>query len=416
MEGALFMKKKMFILILGIVILSVIVVRNVLKKNQKPNKAMVQTTTIKKEDIESHIQATGKIFSMDKRDVVSDVEEKIEKMYVQKGDKVEKGQILMKLEETNIRYKIKDAKLRLSMEQENLRQLEKQGNTELEINLSNAKIKYEDAKNAYERNKELYEESIISKVDLDKSKDDMDQQYNDYILAEERLKNSNNENSIIIQKQKIETAKLEVEKLEKDLAKHTIKSPITGTIVDTNISESGIIRSSVALMSIQDIEHLEIVLDMNEYESSKIELGDSVKITGDSFQGKVYEGKVKYIGSIAKQSNGGQGKESVVEIKVDIQNTDEFLKPGFSAKVDILTEKKDGVLTVPYEAIFTKKGGTKVIFTVEDGIVKEKEIKTGVESNFSLEIIGDVKENDEVILNPTEEITDGTEVITNKVI
>lgn len=409
-------KKKKFIIVAGIVIiLGAVVGIKTLTKNQKVVQAMVQTTEVRKEDIESHIQATGKIFSMDKRDVVSDVEEKIEKMYVQKGDKVEKGQILMKLEETNIQYKIKDAKLRLSMEQENLRQLEREGNTELEINLSNAKIKYEDAKNTYERNKELYEGSVISKVDLDKSKDEMDQAYNDYTLAEERLKNSNHENEIAVQKQKIELARLEVEKLEKDLGKYTIKSPITGTIVDTNISESGIIESHITLMSIQDIDHLEIIVDMNEYDASKIEVGDSVKITGDSFEGKVYQGKVKYVGSIAKQVDGGQGKESIVEIKIDIENTDESLKPGFSAKVDILTEKKEGVLTVPYEAIFTKKGGVKVIFTVEDGKIKENEIKTGVESDFSLEIMGNVKENDEVILNPTEATIDGDEVMTNKV-
>ncbi|WP_353095353.1 efflux RND transporter periplasmic adaptor subunit [Tissierella praeacuta] len=410
------MKKKKFIIVAGIVIiLGAVVGIKTLTKGQKVVQAMAQTTAVKKEDIESHIQSTGKIFSMDKRDVVSDVEEKIEKMYVQKGDKVEKGQILMKLEETNIQYKIKDAKLRLSMEQENLRQLEREGNTELEINLSNAKIKYDDAKNTYERNKELYEGSVISKVDLDKSKDEMDQAYNDYTLAEERLKNSNHENEISVQKQKIELAKLEVEKLEKDLGKYTIKSPITGTIVDTNISESGIIESHITLMSIQDIDHLEIIVDMNEYDASKIEVGDSVKITGDSFEGKVYQGKVKYVGSIAKQVDGSQGKESIVEIKIDIENTDEFLKPGFSAKVDILTEKKEGALTVPYEAIFTKKGGVKVIFTVEDGKIKENEIQTGVESDFSLEIIGNVKENDEVILNPTEATVDGDEVMTNKV-
>ena len=409
-------KKKIIIITLGLIILIGIVGWKVAIKNKKPIQTMVQTTPIKKGNIESHIQATGKIFSMDKRDVVSDVEEKIEKMFVQKGDKVEKGQVLMKLEETNIQYKIKDAELRLSMEEENLKQLQKEGNTELEINLSNAKIKYEDAKKMYERNKSLYEESAISKTDFEKSENDMKELYNDYLLAEERLKNSNHENEIIIQNQKVELAKLEAAKLEKDLMKYTIKSPITGTIVDTNISESGIIESHVTLMSIQDIDHLEVVVDMNEYDASKIKVGDPVKITGDSFEKKVYEGKVKYVGSIAKQIDGSEGKESVVEIKVDIENNDEFLKPGFSAKLDILTEKKDDVLTVPYEAICTQKNGDKIIFTVKDGKVKEHKINTGIESDFSLEIIGDVKEKDEVILNPTEEIKDGDQVMVDKVI
>ncbi|WP_165000449.1 efflux RND transporter periplasmic adaptor subunit [Anaerophilus nitritogenes] len=408
-------KKKIIFITLGILILIGIVGTTIAMKNRKPSAMMVQTTSVKKENIESHIQATGKIFSMDKREIVSDVEEKIEKMFVKKGDKVQKDQVLMKLEETNIQYKIKDAKLRLSMEEENLKQLKKEGNTELEISLSNSKIKYEDAKTTYERNKNLYEGSVISKADFEKSQNDMNQFYNDYLLAKENLKNSNHENQIVTQTQKVELAKLEVQKLEEDLKKHTIKSPITGTIVDTNISESGIIESHVTLMSIQDVDHLEVIVDMNEYDASKIKLGDPVKITGDAFEKKEYKGKVKYIGSMAKQMDGGQGKEGVIEIKIDIENIDQFLKPGFSAKVDILTQKKNNVLTVPYEAIFTRKNGDKIIFTVKDGKVKEHKVKIGIESDFCVEIIGDIKKNDEVILNPTEDLKDKDQVMSNKV-
>lgn len=408
-------KKKIFIITLALVTIIGIGGINIAIKNRKPTQTIVQTTPIQKEDIESRIQATGKISSMDKRDVISDVEEKIEKIYVQKGDKVEKEQILIKLEETNIQYRIKDSKLRLAMEVESLKQLEKESNIEFEIYLSNAKIKYEDAKNTYGRNKQLYEEGIITKVEFEKSKDDMDQLYNNYLLAEEKLKNSNHEDEITIQKQKIELARIEVEKLGKELEKYTIKSPITGTIVDTNISESGIVKSYITLMSIQDIDHLEIIVDINEYDASKIEEGDPVKITGDSFQGKIYEGEIKYVGSIAKPLEQGQGKENVVEIKLDIKNNDEFLKPGFSAKLDILTEKKADALSVPYEAIFTRKGGDKVIFIVEDGFVKEHTIETGIGSDFSIEVMGDIEEGSSVILNPTEDIKDGDQVIVDKV-
>jgi RND family efflux transporter MFP subunit len=411
------MKKKKKVLIITVVIIAILGISgvNLAMKSKKPNVMMVQTTPILKEDIESRIQSTGTIFSIDKRDVISNVEEKIEEIYVKEGDKVEKDQVLMKLNQTDILYRIKDAKLRLSIELEGMKQLEKVGSKEFEIQLSNAKIRYEDAKNTYERNIQLYEENIITKVEFDKSKDDMDQLYNDYLLAEDRLKNSNRDNEMTIQKQKIELARIEVEKLEKELENYTIKSPITGTIVDTNISESGIIKSHVSLISIQDLEHLEIILDINEYDASKIEEGDPVVITGDSFEGKVYEGEIKYVGSIAKPSEQSQSNENVVEIKVGISNNDESLKPGFSAKVDILTDKKTDALSVPYEAIFTKKGGEKVIFTVNDGIVKEHTIKTGIGSDFSIEVTGDIEEGSSVILNPTEEIKDGVQVIVDKV-
>lgn len=415
-KGNMFMKKKVLIIAVVVVIAILgIAGANIAMNNKKSGAMVVQTSTITKEDIESHIQSTGTIFSMDKRDVTSDVEEKIKKIYVQKGDKVENNQVLLELDATDIFYRIKDSKLRLSIENEGLKQLEEEGSKEFEIQLSNAKIRYEEAKNTYEINTKLYEKGIIANQEFEKSKDDMDQLYNEYLLAEDRLNNSNHNNEITIQKQKIELARIEVEKLEKELQNYTIKSPIEGTIVDTNISESGIIKSHVILMSIQDLEHLEIVLDINEYDASKIEVGDPVEITGDSFEDKVYEGEIKYVGSIAKTSE--QGNDNVVEVKVDINNSDEFLKPGFSAKVDILTDKKTDALSVPYESIFTKKGGEKVIFTVSDeGIVKEHTIKTGIGSDFTIEVIGDIEEGSSVILNPTEEIKDGDQVIADKVI
>ncbi len=412
------MKKKKKVMIIAVVIIAILGISgvNIAIKNKKPNIMMVQTTSILKEDIESRIQSTGTIVSMDKRDVISNVEEKIKEIYVEKGDKVEKDQVLIKLDETDILYRIKDSKLRRDIEIENLNQLNKEGSKEFEIQLSNAQIRYEDAKSTYDRNEKLYEEGIITLVEFEKSKDDMDQLYNDYLLAEDKLKNANNDKEITIQKQKIELARIEVEKLEKELQNYTIKSPITGTVVDTNISESGIVKSYESLISIQDLEHLEIVLNINEYDASKLEVGDLVVITGDSFEGKVYDGEIKYVGSIAKQLEQAQGKENVVEVKVDIKNSDEFLKPGFSAKVDILTDKKTDALAVPYEAIFNKKGGEKVIFTVDDdGIVREHTIKTGIGSDFSIEIIGDVEKGSSVILNPTEEIKDGDQVSVGKV-
>ena len=70
---------------------------------------------------------------------------------------------------------------------------------------------------------------------------------------------------------------------------------------------------------------------------------------------------------------------------------------------------------MPY-LFLTKKDGEKVIFTVsDDGIVKENTIKTGIGSDFSIEVIGDIKEGNSVIMNPTEGIKDGSQVIVDKV-
>lgn len=406
-------KKKLLIIVTIILVIAVVGIGKVKASKKNENMGLnVQTVEINKQNIESRIQATGQILSMDKREIVSDVEEKIEKMLVEKGQKVEKGQVLMELEKTNINYKIKEAEERLAIEENTLVQLK----TDLEIDLSNAEIKYKDASNTYERNKKLYEANALSKSELDTSKNDMDEMYNSYTLAKKKLGDGETTGKIAKQKKQISLTKLQLEKAKDDLEKYSIKSPLTGTIVDMKISESGIIENHVVLMYIQDVDHLEIVTEINEYDASKIKLGDTVKISGDAFEGKEYKGKVKYVGPFAKTVETGRGKENVVEIKVDIEDIDEYLKPGFSAKMDILTESKENVFVLPYETIFTKKNGDQVIFIVRDGKVKEEKIKTGIESDLEVEIMGkELKAKDKVIMNPTENIKEGDSVNENQV-
>jgi len=398
-------------LIVGIIVVLIALTGAGLVKanqNQKNQAMQVQTVPLQRQDIESRIKTTGKIESMDKREIVSDVEEKIEKVFVQEGDYVEKGQVLIKLEETQIQYQIKEAQTRLEIEENILEQLK----ADLEIALSNAEIRYKDAKDTYERNKYLYGENVISKAELDQSRNTFEQMYNEYLSAKRKLGDGIHSGELAKQAKQVQLAKLEIEKLKDTLEKHTIRSPITGTVVDMNIAESGIVESHVPLMLIQDMDQLEIITEMNEYDASKIKVGNPVTITGDAFGEKTYNGTIKFIGQIAKSVETGQGSENVIEVKVEIKNIDKTLKPGLSAKLDILTDSKKDVLVLPYEAIFTKKNGEKVVFTVQDGIVKEHRIQTGVESDLTVEIIAtDLKENDRVIINPTENLKDGDRVI-----
>ncbi|MCT4593702.1 MAG: efflux RND transporter periplasmic adaptor subunit [Anaeromicrobium sp.] len=405
----MFRKKKLLTIVVIAVVVGLVGMGTVVatKKNNEGKGMGVSTVDIRKENIESRIQATGKIQSMDKRDIVSDVEEKMEKMYVKKGDLVEQGQVLMELEKTHINYKLKEANMKLDIAYRNLEQLK----SDLNVRFKNAEIKYNDAQINYERNKKLYEAKGLSKSEYDKAKNELDTAQNDYVSVKEKYGNGENGRDILKEKKEIELLQVQIEKLEDDYKKHTIKSPIRGTIVDTKISESGIVESHIPLMFIQDVDNLEIVTDINEYDAGKIDVGYEVKIEGDAFEDKSYDGVIKYVGPFAKEVQTGQGKENVVEIKVDIKNIDKYLKPGFSAKLDILTKKKENALVVPYETIFTRKDGSEVVYTVVDGKVQENIIKTGIESDLEVEIIGDtIKEGDKVIMNPTEDIKVGEEV------
>lgn len=412
------MKKKV---IIGIVVLIIAIVIGLKIKGGQSKQVglVVDTTPVEKGSISSNIKSTGVIVSMDKRDVMSDVEEQIQKMYVKRGDKVTKDQLLMTLDDSSMRNKIRESEIRLRIEEENLRKTEKGGNLEEQISLDNLEIRQKEAEREYQRSSELYQAGGMTKVEVDKARDTLDQLNNDIILAKDKINNNDKQSDINMQRERVELSRIELQNLKKDLVKYTIKSPISGTIVDTKISESGIVEARKMLMSIQDIDNLEMIINMNEYDVGKLKVGNPVEITGDSLQGKKYKGQVKQIGNVAKASLSDEnqkltGSENTIEIKISVDKGNDILKPGLSAKADILTNKKDNVFVLPYETIFTQKDGKKSIFVVENNKVKKIDVTTGIGDDFKVEVIGGLKEGQEVILNPTEETVEGAEVTLSK--
>jgi len=405
-------KKKILISSIVIVILGFVGFAAV-RANQGRMQAglLVETVKIVKEDIESRVLTTGEVFAIDKMNVTSDVSGKILEIPVKKGQKVSAGDILVKLDESEINYQLQQAEIKLGIEKDVLEQLTKNDKLDLEIAFYNTEIQYNEARNSYNQIKELYEAGAASRNDLNLSKNRMDQLYNTYVLAKKNLESAENASQITIQKKQLELSQLSVNKLLQEKNKYAIKSPMDGIVVEIAIDEGEMLSLGMPMMVIMDTSKLEIVTNISEYDVRKISIGDPVKITGDAIEGQEYEGRVKYIAPTAISLSTGQGKETVVEVKIEVNSQNTALKPGFSTTVDILTETKKNTLVVPYEALFTAKDGQKLIFTMIDGLAKAHEVRTGLESDLVVEVIGeDIAENDRVILNPTENLKDGDPV------
>lgn len=177
-------------------------------------------------------------------------------------------------------------------------------------------------------------------------------------------------------------------------------------------ARAGIPATAAApLFIIEDTDSLEIEVGIGEYDISEIQLGQKVKVTGEAFKGKEIDGTVSFIAPSATIVPTGTGKETQVTVKIDIPNADNYLKPGFTANVAINTAHKKEALVLPYETVYEKKDGTKVVFKVEDNKLKEVPISIGIQGDLKQEVISsDIKLGDKIVTNPTEKLHDGLEV------
>lgn len=405
------LKKKSILIIIAAVVVVFFVSFATVKaiKAKEQGGIPVDTSKIEKQDIESNIFTSGTVISKDVRELTCDLTGKVQEVMVDEGYEVKKGDILAKLDSGELQYKIQQTELRLEIAKAKLEKLKKEDRDNVEVIYKNAEIQYNDALQDYENKKILYESGAISKRDLNNAKSLRDKSYNDFILAKKNYEEYGQESEITIQEKELKAIELELEKYKSDLEKTKITSPIDGTVTRVNISELSIVGQNTLLFVIEDTDNLEVITNISEYDINKVSLGQSVRVTGEGIKDKEYRGVVKYISPSAETIRNGQSTETVVEVKIDIEDKDTEFKPNFSANVEINTGSKKGALVVPYEAIYTTKEGNKVIFTIENNKAKEHIIETGIQGDVILEVMSpDLKEGQMVILNPNENIKDGT--------
>lgn len=409
-------KKTVLIIVAVLVVVAFISLAtvNAMKSKQKTG-VFVKTTSIIKKDIESNIFTSGTVISKNDVDVTSDISGKIKEVLVEEGTKVKKGDVLARIDSDNLEFELKQSKIKLDIAKDKLNQLRKDDKSNLETVFKNAEIQYKDAKKDYEDKKELLKAGAISENDLEEAKSGMKRAYNDYILAKKKYDDADNLSGIRIQEKQVKSIEIDIDRIKSDIEKSDVISPIDGTVIEVNVSELSVVASEALMFQVQDTENLEVQTNISEYDIGKVKIGQPVKVTCDGADEREYKGTVSYISPNAVIEKNGQGTETVVKIKIDINDKDTQLKPNFSANVEIKTANKKDALVIPYEAIYTDKSGEKSVYIVENDKAKRVVINTGLEGDMLVEIIGDdFKENDLVILNPTEKIKDGVDVNTNK--
>lgn len=416
-------KKKVIWIIFAVVIGLVIITAGVLKSLNTEKKASTYVSVVeveKENDFDSTLITEGVLRSKEQRNVVSSLPYMIQEVLFKEGDKVSEGDILLKIDVKDLEYKIKTAEITLEMERQRLKNMERQLNEssstlELEKSLENAELAYGNAKTKYEGSKTLYDAGAISKAMLDVDEANMITTKNNYELAQKRIEDSGNKedlkSNIDIQRKNVEIQEIALKSQKESLADSIIRSPINGTIVLSNARVGIPATAATPLFVIEDTNNLEIEVGISEYDISEIKLGQKVKVTGEAFKGKEIDGEVSFIAPSATIITTGTGKETQVTVKIDISNSDNYLKTGFTADVAINTAFKKEALVIPYETVYEKRDGTKVVFKIENNKIKEVPITIGIQGDLKQEIISpDIKLGDKIVTNPNEKLHDGLEV------
>ncbi|HTY61556.1 MAG TPA: efflux RND transporter periplasmic adaptor subunit [Acidobacteriota bacterium] len=359
------------------------------------------------------VVATGKVEPLSKVEIKSKATGLIKYLYVNAGDPVREGQLLVELDKETLEAQMKEAKAVLDSARSNLEEMELQGKT-FQANLRKAQLEaenkdYEFLKAEHKRQQELFQEGLISKSDLDS----MDQKMQAAGITEKSLKASVSvreaeiaQNGRTIEKTRaaVIQAQAQYERAEENLRYASIRSPINGVVLSREVEVGDAVSSILQLgsnatliMTLGDVRELYIKGKVDETDIGLVKMDQPVRITVDAFKNRTFQGKVIRIAPMGVE----QDNVTRFEVRVSILNDLDLLKANMSANAEIILEEHHNVPLIPESAlIYNEKRETFV--ELPDVSTKtgrrQVPIKAGLGNGARTEVLSGLKLGQPIIL------------------
>jgi HlyD family secretion protein len=381
------------------------------------------------------VSASGKIQPEVEVKLSPDVSGEIVSLNVAEGDSVVAGQELLKIRPDNYVSLLARAEAQMNATKANMEQ-SKAVLAQSEARLSKAKIDYD-------RNAKLHKDKVISDADFD-------QFVSAYTVAKQDLEAA--KANVNAANYNVKSSQATLKEAKTNLTKTTIYAPQSGIISKLNVElgERVVGTSQMAgteMLRIANLNKMEVRVNVNENDITRVSIGDTVLIDVDAFSSseRKFKGVVYEIASSANSSGTASAvsNDAVTEFEVKIRvlrssyadlikgKLSYPLKPGMTASVEILTNRKDNTLTVPLSSVTTREIGAvaegekkeedgtnstnandaleakkrkentkEVVFVMEKGKAKMIQVKTGISDFENIEIVSGLKDGQEIIAGP----------------
>lgn len=424
-------KKKRTIYIIGGVLLLLIILAIVKGASNADNGFEVKTEKVERQTISETVDASGKIQPELEVKISADVSGELIELLVKEGDKVEKDQLLARINPDLVESALNRAEASLNTSRANLANSTARL-TQMEANFRNAEA-------SYKRNQNLFSQGAISQSEWETAEASYLSAKADVEAAEQTV-NANHYSVLSAEATRKEAAD--------NLGRTSILAPISGT-VSKLLKEKGerVVGTAqmegTVIMHLANLNLMEVDVEVNENDIVRVTLGDTALIEVDAHLDRKFKGIVTEIANSA--NNSGTNIEQVTNFSVKVRilpkSYEDLLdkerphlspfRPGMSGNVEILTEEVEGVWAVPIEAVTTrddtsvrKKGERHkaeldeiekdedeeaepitCVFLYVDGKAILRVVETGVQNTEYIHIKGGLEGDEEIIVGPYEYVS-----------
>lgn len=346
--------------------------------------------------ISPSILASGFLAHEEEVMLSSEVIGRVAELYVEEGDAVTAGQLVLQVEDINFIAGLEQSEAAVRI------------NT---IDIERQEIRIGNLENQYERSRTLYERGMIGSDEFEMMRNQLDLARIDLKSARERLTQS----------------EAQLDQIEDQLSNTKIVSPIDGVVtsLDIKVGETAIASSTnipgSSLMTIANPASIYTEVLVDEADVANIAIGQRVEIVAIAYPDQPMIGTVRYIANTAKIAPGRQGLSFTVKIDI-IDAGDVVLRPGMSCRAEIFTRQDQSVTAVPLQAILFEEDRAALrndyfVFVNDNGIARKTKIEVGISDDEYQELLTGIEGNVEIVVGPDEELRhllEGDEIDTTR--
>jgi len=341
------------------------------------------------------LSASGYVVAHHKIAVGAKVMGRVAWIGVEKGDTVQQGQVLVRLEDNDFRAQSNQARANLAAAQARLDQLRSGSRPQEKLKdragVLQAEATLRNAEADYDRSEKLYRAGVSSKAELDRA---LAQRDTARALVE-AARQSSSMTDVGPRPEEIRAADAQVKQMkaaldyaETQLAATEIKAPVSGTVLQRIVERGEMVSPSsfggdsgtrTSVVALADLSDLQIELDISQSDFARLQMGQRAEIIPEAFSNLKYTG---FIAEIAPEANRAK---ATVQVKVKVENPDAQLRPEMNARVNFLANAKPSTVQFAPRVLVPKAGvvhkdGSDFVFVIKGNKVEQRSIRVGNES------------------------------------
>ena len=335
------------------------------------------------------VVATGRVVTVSRTQVGSEITGVVLRRLVQEGDRVTRGDLLLVLRSDELTAQVRQAEAALN-------ELMSSTRPQASVDLANTQVQLAQASRELQRRRILAKNSVISKEELEQSEKAESLARNNVESA--RLK------ALALAPGKAEEIVLRerLVALQAQLAKTQVRSEVTGIVLTRNVEPGDLVQPGMTLFTIALDGNTEIRVPLDERNLPRLALQQNASVIADAYPDRPFPAQINFIAPSIDPERG------TVEVRLTVDPVPDFLRQDMTVSVNIETDQRAHARVIPNDALGNVQGNKAIVLLLRDGKIHRQTVTLGLRGLAMSEVVSGLQDGEQVLADAVSPLKDGT--------